>query len=606
MDVEKKKTFLVYFLIITAHLLVFLYWANEKENFYIDELFSLGYASNFTGTGDTARYLTESPEWKFDEWVSNAEYQKYLRVSEQEELLRLPVGTAIKKAITGRNYFALLNIVETIAGTDRVTHWPAVLLNMIFFVIADIALIALLKKLCMDDRSRYLALAMFGFCGFVISLVLYIRFYMLVVALFLLMLNVFYRMWMTTKLRYYILFEMVLFILAFLSFKDSELTAPFFCAISFVFLIALIMTKQWKKVAALAGPAFAGLIVLCFGTDFLSILAHPELSDNYVLTDALTDMRNANLVAVKDHIKWVVKLMLDNYFGSYLIVILAALSLLLFFLNKTDGSKGERTGERWVEISLDRVKIRQTTFAAAIIWCLLFATSLVLKKGWLLCLAALVIYVIMTKYGTALWKRMKVISRETAFVLIIAGGALIYTMFTAAAAFGTWRYYCFGFISITVIFWYGLDRVLKHFAPQALHKGMYLILLVCVALSALIPFRVRNPEYIYEEDESFRKRLEQYRETDTVLLSSVNEENGYVSRVETYDCVALMSESARIYAVDLNSIDTGKLTYPDSFILWTAASRDISAVLDELSKSDYQIEEIGTGHASQAFLCRMK
>ena len=50
MNAEKRRYF-IFAAIIMIQVVVMLYWANEKSNFYIDELYSMGYASNLRAEG---------------------------------------------------------------------------------------------------------------------------------------------------------------------------------------------------------------------------------------------------------------------------------------------------------------------------------------------------------------------------------------------------------------------------------------------------------------------------------------------------------------------------------------------------------------------------
>lgn len=145
MNAEKRRYF-IFAAIIMIQVVVMLYWANEKSNFYIDELYSMGYASNFTGRGDTERRISDGPEWQFNKWINNALFKEYLLVSEEEQIFQLSFTEAVQKMLTGRNYFGLLNIAESLVGYDFVSARPGIVLNILIFILTEIAFLLFMQK----------------------------------------------------------------------------------------------------------------------------------------------------------------------------------------------------------------------------------------------------------------------------------------------------------------------------------------------------------------------------------------------------------------------------------------------------------------------------
>ena len=195
------------------------------------------------------------------------------------------------------------------------------------------------------------------------------------------------------------------------------------------------------------------------------------------------------------------------------------------------------------------------------------------------------------------------LNQETGFVAILLGTTAIYTAFAAMAGFTTWRYYCFGFVTLIIIFWYVLDRILKRLAPLKMERGWYHILGAFVLLSAFTPFITRKVECVYENDKNLKEQVEQYEKMDVVLVSEIDETNA-ISRHETYDCVNQMSGESRIYAFDINSYSYDDVAFPDEFLLWSLESRDISDVLHDLAEHGFEIKNLGKNHVSQVYVCK--
>lgn len=605
----KEKTYFIYGLIILVQLVFFIYWADAKTNFFIDELYSMGYASNFTGGGDTAQYITTGSEWKLNEWVNNAEYKKYLLVSDEEQIFRLSFPVAIQKLVTKTNYFGFLNIAESVAGYDVVAARPGILLNILFFIVAEVLLIMLMQRLKMAVGLQYLALAMFGFSGYVISLVMYIRFYMLIVMYLLAMLNLFYMVWTDERLQRLILMEMGILALVYFSYKNSELTMIYFGAISFSFVIALLLTRKWKQLISYAAFGLCGLVYIAVKTDYIYILLHPTdyAVGNNVAVDIslrISEVLKEDIVDVfTGYLGWVVQLFSDYYFGSYIIFLLAFIVLTVYSLWKYSNSNMEET-----DLHMNTGKLKPITLIAVVSWFGLFKLSGYVNKGeFVSCivLLILVLYAVLEMLGIkiAFWNIR--LSHEAGFTCILLGSALIYTMVAALAGFTTWRYYCFGFVTHIIFFWYGLDQILKRLPRIKMERGWYYILTFFVVVSALTPFKTRNIEYIYEEDEDLKSRIYQYRDMDTIIFPYVNETYGITTH-EIYDCVYQMSEDADIYAVDFAQYSYDEVEFPETFVLWSHEARDISIVINDLAEHGYEVENLGTNHVSQAYVCRLR
>lgn len=552
-----KRTFFVFAAIIAVQVLVMLYWANEKSNFYIDELYSMGYASSFTGRGDTARRIADGPEWQYNEWIDNASFKKYLLVSEEEQLFQLSFPEAVQKMLTGRNYFGLLNIAESIAGYDIVSARPGIMLNILFFIAAEIALLLFMQKIKMDVRSQCLALAMFGFSAYIIGFVEYIRFYIVVTMYFMWLLNLLYCVWREDSLKKVVPAEIGVLALTYLSYKNSELTLIFFGAFSLCFVIALAVTRKWKQLISYTIMGVCSFIYILFTTEYVAVLMHPteHPAAGRVAREASLSISKLSFGDLIERISWLKEKIGIYYFGRYSIILLTAAVLVVYSL--------------WIHYR--KRKEAQSTFES-------FNIRSPLQE--------------------------RKISQESGFLLVLLGTAVIYTLIAATAALQEQRYYCFTILLTAVIFWGALDRLLKKVPPEML-RGWYVILTLAVTAIALIPFKTRYIDYIYEGDRDFKSALEPYRDSDTVLLVRLGG-LGVPDAHYYYDCINLISENAEIYLVDMEAYSFGELDLVDEFVLWDRQSNDPADVLDALTAQGYEVERLGANHVSQAYICRIK
>lgn len=554
--------YFIFVAIIAVQLLVILYWANAKSNYFLDEFYSMGYASSYNG--DSTGFPTASDNWKPKEWVNNAPFKKCLTIEKDEQIIHMPFFKALKKMVTGKNYFGFLNIAESIMGYSIVSIRPAITLNIIIFVFAEIALLVFIRKIKMDVRSQYLALAMFGFSGLGIGLVEFIRFYILVIMYLLWMLVLFYGVWNSNSLEKIIPMEFGILGLAYFAYRNSQLAMIFFGAFSFCFVIALMISKKWKAFIPYVALGLCGVAYIGATTDYIGILFHPtdypEVKNKAV--KASLNIATFSMDLVKQNLGRCVKFFGDSYFGNYFIVLMAAFALIAYSL--------------WICRRKNRDELPAVSYNDK--------PDSLARTG--------------SKLSLKNFKR----DPESGFICVVFGTAVIYTWVMALSDLTAKRYLCIAFVLYGIVFWYVLDRILNKCPRKELVRGWYIILTAAVVLSALVPFKTRDVgiAYIYEDDGSFKAALELYRDMDVVLAFTQG------TGAEIYDCINLMSEKSYIYAVDLEEYVYDDEKFTDEFLLWARSDQNVLPVLDDLTKRGYEFESLGENHASQAFVCYIK
>ncbi|WP_034445944.1 hypothetical protein [Butyrivibrio sp. AE2032] len=538
--IKKTREYVIYAVIIALQLAVMLYWASAKTNYFIDELYSFERAVSYSGQGNSSYYIQLTPDWKMNEWMSNAELKKYLIVSKEEHLLNLPFLKWLKLLFKGRSYNGLLNIAMSLAGYSIITSRPGIALNMIFFILAEIFLLRLITRLKMSAPSKAFALAMFGFSGYVIGIVEYIRFYSLVIWLLLVILNLYHVVWSQDKLPTIIAGVVGIYVLIFFSYNHTELTIPYFGAMSVCFIIGLIRTKKWKQVISYSGFMLLGGIYVISSTDYLQAVLNPaEYTGSSVVSRIAENLLHPSFDAISYYFTFLKGVFAGYYFGHSGLLALAVITVLLY---------------------------------------LIFAYKVV----------------------TIDFRKLKMGS-DSAFILVIAIAAIIYTMFAAIEDFsdGGSRYNFFNFVCATIVFWYIVDRLTVKIEPEGIRKRTFGIIAFWILIIALMPFVTRNVEYIYESDADFKARIEQHSDEDVVLY--VKDLDGDITNHELYDCVHQMPDESSIFAVDLLTYQYDKVAYPDSFVLWSKDGYDLDLVISDLRESGYSIEDLGVNHVSCAY-----
>lgn len=601
--IKKNKELLLYVLIMTLQIMVVLYWANCKVNYHIDELYSMGYASNYTGYGDNGQYITTSEDFKLDEWIENAKFKNHLIVSKEESVFNMPMSDLLKSFFIGRNYMLLLNVAESIAGLTYVSAMPGVILNILFFVIAEIFLILIMRNLDIDKMVRISSLIMFGFSAYMISAVVYVRFYMLVIMLMIIVLYCFRELWVACSWKRVILMMIAVLLLTYMSLKDSELTIPYVGFLLIGFAIGSLVNNKRKQLIVCIAVCMTGLIYVACESDMIGALIHPDKYAAYspVLSTASQNIRDLSVGYMKDYLMWVKELLSTQYFGNGILIyaLMAAFTIILIISSEKEEN---------IKPVPDIKKLRIVTVMATVIWIGILGVSIVLGRGRFFCLAFLFVLLVVC-IGEIYGFKLRLtgltdihINDDMAFMLVVAFSFLLFTVFDMVCQFAIWRYYCFGFLSFTLFFWFVLDRVIKA-KRIILADGLLSTMLLCfVIINAVIPFASRKVETIYEEDEVYVETIRAYDDLDVVLVTACDE--GTISRHELYDCVNLMPEDTELFLTDYAEYKYERINYPDEFMLWTHKDRNIAMVIDFLKRSGYKIEGLGSDHCSKAYLCR--
>ena len=536
----KRLQYAIYIIIFIAQIAVILYWASAKTNYFIDELYSMERAVSYSGQGNVSYYIQETSDWKMDEWMDNSELKKYLIVTDEEKLFNLPLATVIGKILTGRSYNGLLNIAMSIAGYSVISARAGIALNLLLIVLAELFLIFLMGKLDMGFGSKCMSLVMFGFSGYILGIAGYIRFYSMVIWLLMMIFTLFYVVWSDEKMATVLLSEVGIFVLTYLSYRHTELTIPYFGALSLCFLIGMILTKQWKKVASFCTFILVGMIYIISSTNYLDAIIRPsEYTGSSVVSRIAGNLLNPSFEASSYYFSFLKKMFADQYFGHGMVLILAICSVCVYMI-----------------ISCKVITLDFRNFQ---------------------------------------------ISKNSGYVLIVLGAGIIYTIFAAIEDFsdGGSRYNFFNFVCFAIVFWYIVDRLLVRIKPKLRNIRVNMIVAFWVVIAVLMPFITRNVDYIYEDDAPFKERIEQHSDSDVVLY--VMDLDGDITNHEAYDCINQMPSESSIYATDLLTYNYDKVDYPDSFILWSKNGYDLSGVLSDLGSHDYNIEDLGINHISCAY-----
>ena len=182
----------------------------------------MGYAHTFTGVSNDPRRIFDSSSWKRGSWCNIDDFKSQLIVHEDESVLSQSIWKTLSQTIRGRNYFALLNLSESLIFPGEISRWGGIALNMLIFILFQFSLLRFFRRLHLQNSTILAAMLMIGFSGYILSLSVYIRFYLLTNLLLLLTLHLHLIILEDTRPGVIAVAEIASILLMYLSFKNSD------------------------------------------------------------------------------------------------------------------------------------------------------------------------------------------------------------------------------------------------------------------------------------------------------------------------------------------------------------------------------------------------
>lgn len=531
----------VFLLIVLLQMGLVFFWMTRKTSFFLDELYSFGGAQAYADSRNNSVYIHDSPVWKFGEWVENRVLKDQLRVSAEESLLRLPPLKALKQLMTRRNYYGILNILLSVFAPDSISGYPAILFNILILFFTQLLLYRIAEELTGSNSAAVLAVLMYGFSTMAVSMALYVRFYTFSLFLVLAAIRLHQMMWRTQTLWIYELQALSSMALLYFAVKNSELAFILTGALFFFFLLGLLVRKQRRK-------------ALCYGiTVVLPCLIYSVTKTNYlriILNPAAYSAHSWPLNVMTES----VLTMNPNTFFFGIITVLKLLANLLF-------------GSKYILFGF--------------VGLILFLIVLRLLPG------------------------RKAETREDpgekergSFFWILLGISAIYTVFAILTSFPADRYYSYLFPLVSILLWSAVVFLTEAGRFRIRAIAVCAALTVCGILSqqALRP----NPDYVYAGDRPVFQAIQASGVQDSIVVFVDYGSGGFPE----YDCIFVMPDDSRVYAVNSEhkSIDPGSC--PDRVLIWISLFDDIGPYTEDLVSGGYDITWFGSTHASDLYLAR--
>lgn len=278
---KKYKNILIFICVIALQLIVAAFYMNSKQFMYIDEYYSYEGAHNallYRFGEDGFRLSTDDEEYY--KWHTKEYFLSHFEVRGDESILQHSPAE-LKSILKTKNvYYILLNIAESFQSNPAFTKWTGFVLNCIIFVFHQIVFYLVGREIFQDKRKAMFPMILFGFSAGGISLVTFIRVYLLKSLLCLLI--VYFHMKLLTWQNIWgiILAYGVTGIAVLLIWGFQPYIVLYAASAVFVFMIVCLVNKKYKLLLRyVAAGCMGALAVVLFMPQIMSRLLSYAASD---------------------------------------------------------------------------------------------------------------------------------------------------------------------------------------------------------------------------------------------------------------------------------------------------------------------------------------
>ena len=536
--------------VVVIQLIVMCVFAAQKSNYYIDEMFSMGYAHTYTHPWKDVVYINQSAAWENEQWIDNGILKNQLETTKEDSVFAKPFPETVRALFFRRNYMGMLNVLMSTFAPGRMTAYPAIALNLILFIFTQLLLYRVCRELTGSFSASVMAVFMYGFSAMAIGLCMFVRFYAWVILLLLAVIRLQQKMWSERGIGRSELWTVFSMILIYLALKNSELVFIVAGALIGFYALGLTLTKQWKKlIAYILTIVPISLIYAVSKTPFVDMILHPgnytdlEGPMGWMTRDLMTITSGRITYLLRLYRTWLNEQLFGSGIVAFSFVIILLLLLEVKYLGKIPAGKRRESGAG--------------------------------DKGKTPC-------------------------KRRAFAWILLGVTFIYLLFALLTGLPATRYICFTFPIFTLLLWTALSGLTEGNRFRTwIVAGCALLTCIGAVLGLAHPERV---EYIYMEDRPLISALQEKGITDSVVIYTNEEDATHV----VYDCVNLMPDEARIYPVQAAHHSMDAEQFPDEVLVWVKNREDVHACLTDLETNGYQVTWLGKTHCSDVYAARRK
>lgn len=285
----RYKNIIWFVLLLFFQILILFSYENKKSGYHIDEMYSFEGAHLIFDWN--YNYWVEDYEevWK-NQWLSGEDIRNYFSVKEESrQIVNIAPSKIVHLFINNKPYYVLLNLTMSL-GNQTMSKWYGFILNIVLWTITQIVLYKIGVELLGNNKGIRVPL-LYGISAGAISMVMYIRMYMLWNLLIVLALFFHLKLYKAKKWYVFLGYVFGSAIVALLAIRTQEYTAIFAICLVISFEIACFIHKKIAKGCAYLGLGTLGLIlyVIVINPKFIQKM----LNNPYVnLSKELLENRN--------------------------------------------------------------------------------------------------------------------------------------------------------------------------------------------------------------------------------------------------------------------------------------------------------------------------
>lgn len=278
-----KKYFIFLIVILLIQVFLIFFWGNKRENFYWDEYYTFEKAHYISSSTGEEHFIIDDQEYKENEWMPISFVKNSLVVVKDNSIINDSVIYFFKRLLGYNNYAVYLNIAETFFSPGKLSIWPAIILNVVFFLCIQVILFFMTYLICKSEIISLLTVAFYGFSSMSLSMAIFVRFYVLA--------TLFTTLFVYFHLKYWIsdskkplkrcLFLVLSFACLYLGYCNAQYVIIFGAFFILTFSIMILIVRKWIQFLLYAVPVYGcGLYYLATQTNYLGILFDFETTYN--------------------------------------------------------------------------------------------------------------------------------------------------------------------------------------------------------------------------------------------------------------------------------------------------------------------------------------
>lgn len=266
----------IFIALLLLQLCYMVYWGNAKGGFYVDEFFTFDNTHYISASTPKRIKLYDADFMEYGKWFQLNDLKETLTVTKENALYQDSFWHNIK-TLSKSSYNWMLNYIEALFFPGEVNKWSGISINIVLFALCQVFLYFILDRASESGATALIACAMYGFSGLAISMVIYVRSYVLASLWILIFLYMHVLMWDENNIPKNILYEIMAVILLYQGYRRSPLAVIMGVGIILFFSVALGLKKRWIQLVYYAVPIIlGGVLYAAIFTDYLKLFINPS------------------------------------------------------------------------------------------------------------------------------------------------------------------------------------------------------------------------------------------------------------------------------------------------------------------------------------------